>query len=89
MRIVSLQPTATEILVGLGLADAVVGVSHECNLDRPVLIRSRVDSRLSSGDIDRQVREISGRGESVYEVDERALAALRPDLIFAQSVCDV
>lgn len=90
MKIASLQPTATEILVGLGLAGSIVAVSHECGLDRPVVVRSRVDSpNLSSGEIDRQVREISGRGESLYELDVRALDALEPDLVLAQSVCGV
>ncbi len=90
MRIASLQPTATEILVGLGLADSIVGVSHECELDRPILVRSRVNSEnLSSPEIDREVRRISARGESLYEIDGDRMASLRPELVFAQSVCDV
>lgn len=90
MRIASLQPTATEILVGLGLADSIIGVSHECELDRPILVRSKVDSaNLTSLEIDEQVRGISSRGGSLYEIDEAAMARLEPDLVFAQSVCDV
>lgn len=94
MRIVSLLSAATEILYGLGLGDQVVAVSHECDdppevAAKPRVTRSNVDSRLSSDDIDRQVREQAAAGGALYEIDAERLAALAPDLIVTQAQCDV
>jgi iron complex transport system substrate-binding protein len=94
MRIVSLLPSATEILYALGLGDSVVGVTHECDFpaeaaQKPVLIKPRVDPHAPPAEIDRQVRELVGRGESIYAIDADLLAALEPDLIVTQDLCHV
>jgi iron complex transport system substrate-binding protein len=94
MRIVSLLPSATEILYALGLGDSVVGVTHECDYPaeasrKPALIKPRVDPQASLAEIDRQVSELVSRGESIYAVDAELLAALKPDLIITQDLCHV
>lgn len=94
MRIVSLLPSATEILFALGLGDSVVGVSHECDFpaqarSRPVVIRSRIPHDAAPGEIDRLVREFVARGESLYSVDADALRELAPDVIVTQDLCHV
>jgi iron complex transport system substrate-binding protein len=95
MRIVSLLASGTEIVCGLGLADSLVGISHECDfppdvLDRPRVSRPRFDPEgMGSGEIDRAVRDTMARYGSVYEVDADLLASLRPDLILTQAVCEV
>jgi iron complex transport system substrate-binding protein len=94
MRIVSLLPSATEILFALGLGEDVVGVSHECDFPaeaktKRIVIHSRLPHDLPAGEIDRLVREYMGRGESLYAVDARALDELAPDLIVTQDLCHV
>lgn len=94
LRIVSLLPSATEILFALGLGDQVVGVSHECDFplearNRKVVIHSRIPKDAAPAEIDRLVRESSARGESVYSVDAEVLRALSPDLIVTQDLCHV
>lgn len=94
MRIVSLLPSATEILFALGLGDSVVGVSHECDFPAParskrVVIRSRIPHDAPPGEIDRLVREFVARGESLYSVDADALRDLAPDIIVTQDLCHV
>jgi iron complex transport system substrate-binding protein len=94
MRIVSLLPSATEIVCALGQADRLVGVTHSCDLPAglpppPVVTRTHVPSEASSREIDAFVSASARRGEPVYEVDQRLLAELRPDLILTQSLCDV
>src|SRR5438876_5912955 len=94
MRIVSLLPSATEILLALGLDQQVVGVSHECDFppaarSKTVVIHSRIPKDASPAEIDRLVREFSARGESVYSVDAEALRSLSPDLIVTQDLCHV
>jgi iron complex transport system substrate-binding protein len=94
VRICSLLPSATEILYALGLGDAVVGVTHECDFPpeaskKPPLIRPRVDPQASPAEIDRQVTELVSRGESIYAVDADLLASLSPDLIVTQDLCHV
>lgn len=94
-RIVSLLASGTEIVDALGLADRLVGISHECDhpphlLDRPRLSRPRFDpTGLDSGAIDRAVRRAMAEHGSVYAVDADRLAALEPDLILTQAVCEV
>jgi iron complex transport system substrate-binding protein len=92
MRIVSLLPSATEILCALGLDDEIIGVSHDCDFppsvkERPVVIHSRIPLGTDSADIDRLVRGFVERGESVYTVDGRLLRELAPDLIVTQDLC--
>jgi iron complex transport system substrate-binding protein len=94
MRIVSLLPSATEILYALGLGDSVVGVTHECDYpaeasQKTALIKPRIDPAASPAEIDRQVSELVSRGESIYAVDSELLAALKPDLIITQDLCHV
>jgi iron complex transport system substrate-binding protein len=94
MRIVSLLPSATEILFALGLGDNVVGVSHECDFPpaartKKVVIQSRVRKDASPAEIDAQVRGFVSRGESLYAVDADLLEDLRPDLILTQDLCHV
>ena len=94
-RIASLLPSATEIVCALGLEHHLVGVSHSC--DHPPLIRSKprltrprfpLDG-LSSGEIDAVVRHALREFGSVYEVDTERLAAVGPDLLLTQGVCEV
>lgn len=94
LRIVSLLPSATEIVCALGLRESLVGVSHECDHPEsvrglPVVTASKVDAHARSEEIDRQVRALVGQGLSVYRIDEAKLRALAPDLIVTQDVCEV
>jgi len=94
MRIVSLLPSATEILFALGFDKEVVGVSHECDFPeqartKRVVIHSRLPHDAPPAEIDRLVREYVSRGESLYSVDAVALAELAPDLIITQDLCQV
>jgi iron complex transport system substrate-binding protein len=94
MRIVSLLPSATEILFALGLDHEIVGVSHECDFPpqartKPVVIHSRLPLDAPPVEIDRLVREYASRGESLYAVDTDILEALQPDLIITQDLCHV
>ncbi len=94
-RVVSLLASGTEIVHALGAADRLVGISHECDwppsvLDRPRLSRPRFDpTGLDSGAIDTAVRTAMAEHGSVYEVDAARLAALEPDLVISQAVCEV
>ncbi len=93
-RIVSLLASGTEILYAIGAGDNVVGVSHECDFPpeiagKPRLTRANVDASRSSGDIDRQVKEMARDGRAMYAIDVEKLAELRPDLIVTQSHCEV
>jgi iron complex transport system substrate-binding protein len=94
MRIVSLLPSATEILFALGFDHEVVGVSHECDFpeqarNKRVVIQSRIPHDTAPAEIDRLVREYVSRGESLYAVDAQALEELAPDLIITQDLCHV
>ncbi|MFI5095485.1 MAG: cobalamin-binding protein [Candidatus Acidiferrum sp.] len=94
MRIVSLLPSATEILFALGFDKEIVGVSHECDFPprartKRVVIHSRLPHDAAPAEIDRLVREYVSRGESLYSVDSDALEELAPDLIITQDLCQV
>lgn len=95
MRIVSLLPSATEIVCALGLEKRLVGISHSCDYPRtiaklPRLTRPRPQLEgLLSGEIDAAVRAALRDYGSVYEVDTAALERLEPDLILTQGICDV
>src|SRR2546430_9819684 len=92
MRIASLLPSATEILFSLGLGDQVVAVSHEGEYPteaskRPALTKSALHHKIhKSIDIDREVEQ---RGGDIYEIDEKQLERLQPDLILTQELCAV
>lgn len=95
MRIVSLVPAGTDIVCALGLARDLVGVSHECDVPADGararrLTRSTVGTRCrSSADIHAAVAERAASGGPMYELDLGGLAALKPDLIVTQRLCDV
>jgi iron complex transport system substrate-binding protein len=94
MRIVSLVPSATEMLFALGLGEDVVGVTHECDYpaeaqDLPKVTRDVLPSGLSAAEIDAAVKERTLAGESIYELDADALHDLAPDLIVTQALCSV
>jgi iron complex transport system substrate-binding protein len=94
MRIVSLVPSATEMLFALGLGDDIVGVTHECDYPpeaqvRPKVTRDVLPAELSAAEIDAAVKERTLAGESIYELDADVLHDLEPDLIVTQSLCRV
>jgi iron complex transport system substrate-binding protein len=94
MRIASLVPSATEMLFALGLGDSVVAVTHECDYPAgaeqlPHLTRSVIPLGLDPAEIDHAVRERTGNGEALYELDEDTLDELDVDLIVTQAVCAV
>jgi len=94
MRIASLVPSSTEMLFALGYGDGVVAVTHECDYPaeatkRPRLTRSVIPEGLTPGEIDAAVREVTGQGRALYELDEDALAQLEVDLIVTQALCAV
>src|SRR6267142_381940 len=98
MRIVSLLPSATEIVCALGLEESLVGVTHECDYPasvagKPRLTASRISHEtMTSKEIDHAVRsqlsQLDGHG-SIYDLDEVRLRELNPDLILTQELCDV
>lgn len=94
-RIVSLLPSATEIVCALGLGSALVSVTHECDYPPevarlPRLTASRISHEtMTSAEIDHAVRsQLDGHG-SIYELDEERMRALSPDLILTQELCEV
>lgn len=95
MRICSLLPSATDIVLALGLGEELVAVTHECDLPAelghlPVITRSRVgDARTSSRDIHNHVSAAAHSGSSIYTLDQALLERLDPDLILTQELCDV
>ena len=94
MRIVSLIPSATEMLFALGLGSDVIAVTHECDyppaaLELPNVTRDVLPPGLSSAQIDAAVKERTLAGESIYELDVEMLRDLRPDLIVTQALCSV
>jgi iron complex transport system substrate-binding protein len=94
MRIVSLIPSATEILFSLGLDHEIVGVSHECDYPpraktKTAVIRSRIPEGTRPAEIDRLVRDFVSKGESPYAVQAQILEELAPNLIVTQDLCHV
>ena len=94
MRIASLVPSATELLFALDLGHSVVAVTHECDYppgveELPHLTRSVIPDGLPPAEVDTAVRERTGRGEALYELDESTLGELDVDLIVTQAVCEV
>jgi iron complex transport system substrate-binding protein len=94
MRIVSLVPSATEMLFALGLGDEVTAVTHECDhpeaaLELPKVTRDVIGQGLPPGEIDEAVRTLTEQGRAIYELDESALRRAQPDLIVTQALCAV
>ena len=94
MRIVSLVPSATEMLFALGLGSDVIAVTHECDyppaaLELPKITRDVLPPGLAPAEIDAAVKERTMEGQSIYELDAEQLHDLRPDLIVTQALCSV
>jgi iron complex transport system substrate-binding protein len=94
MRIVSLVPSATEMLYALGLGPELVAVTHECDYPQdatglPKVTRDVLPAGLSSAEIDAAVKERTLAGQSIYELDAETLHELEPDLIVTQALCSV
>ena len=94
MRIVSLVPSATEMLFALGLGPDLVAVTHECDYPAaarqlPRVTRDVLPAGLDAAAIDAAVKERTLAGESIYELDAEALQELAPDLIVTQALCSV
>src|SRR5438874_1706718 len=94
-RIVSFLPSATEMVCALGLSDSLVGITHECDYpesikSKPVVVRNLLPiETMSQSEIDRTVAERMRQGLSLYQIDEKLLAELAPDLILTQNLCQV
>ena len=95
MRIVSFLPSATEMAFALGLADSIVGITHECDYppaakSKPVVVRNVLPlERMTQSEIDRAVAERMRDGLSLYQIDEQLLRDLAPDIILTQNLCQV
>jgi len=94
LRICSFLPSGTEILFALGLGDSVMGVTFECDYPpeartKPIVVHSQLPSGLPEREIDRQVREFSERGQSLYRLDAEKLRKIKPHLIITQALCQV
>ena len=95
MRIISLLPSATEMVYALGLGDQLVGVSHTCDYPddangKPVVSRSiRQIRHLSSVEIDSIIQQARASNNPLYWIDEELLRQLRPDVIITQEICEV
>jgi iron complex transport system substrate-binding protein len=94
-RIVSFLPSATEMACALGLQDQLVGITHECDYppsirDKPIVVRSAISpDTMTQAEIDQTVSDLLKKGQSIYQVDERLLQELAPDLILTQDLCQV
>lgn len=94
MKIVSLLPSATEIICALGLEDQLVGVTHECDYPPsvktlPKVTKTLIPAGASSAEIDALVRERMATDRALYALDMPVLERLAPDLIITQALCDV
>lgn len=93
-RIVTLLPSATEIVCALGFEAQLVGRSHECDFPLsvtrlPALTEAKFNPEGTSAEIDQRVKKIVADALSVYRVDAAMLRELRPDVIVTQSQCEV
>ncbi len=94
MRIVSLLPSATEIICQVGLAEYLVGVSHECDYpsfvkELPSVTESLIPKDATSFEIDVAVRKQLSTEKAIYHLDMAVLKELKPDFIITQSLCEV
>src|SRR4028119_862179 len=94
LRIVSLLPSATEIVTALGLTNALAGRSHECDYppeiqDRPVCTSSQINSENPSAQIDADVINLARKALSIYKIKTDVLEQLQPTHIVTQDQCDV
>jgi iron complex transport system substrate-binding protein len=93
-RIISLLPSCTEIVCALDAADQLEGRSHECDFPPevrhlPVCTAPKLDANATSGEIDRQVKDLLQQAVSIYRIDLEKLKELHPDLILTQAQCEV
>lgn len=93
-KIVSLLPSATEIVSALGFSEHLVGRSHECDFPDgvsklPICTVPKFDTDGSSREIDDQVKSMSAEGGGMYTVDRETLAELAPDIVITQDQCEV
>jgi iron complex transport system substrate-binding protein len=94
-RIVSFLPSATEMVCALGLHDQLVGVTHECDFppsvrQKPIVVSGALSlGTMTQAEIDKTVSERLRKGQSLYQVDEKLLQELAPDLILTQDLCQV
>ena len=94
-RIVSFLPSATEMACALGLGDQLVGITHECDYPpevegKPIVVRNVLPiETMSQPEIDAAVAQRMREGLSLYQVDERLLKELAPDIIMTQDLCQV
>jgi iron complex transport system substrate-binding protein len=95
VRLVSLLPSATEIVYALGLGDELVGVTFECDeppaarQEKTVVVGGRDTRGMTAGEIDAYVRAQTAAGADLYTLHARALAELEPELILTQDLCRV
>ena len=94
MRIISLVPSATEIICALGQEDKLIGRSHECDYPKtvkklPSCTNLKLDISGSSYDIDKSINSYLNDSNSIYKINKELIKQLRPDIIFTQSQCDV
>ena len=94
-KIISLLPSATEILFELGLEDRLMGVTHECTypqeaLSKPKIIQPSIDVKnLDSSEIDRKIKEMSSNGQPIFALNSEKIKDINPDLIISQDICEV
>jgi iron complex transport system substrate-binding protein len=93
-RIISLLPSATEIVAELGALDRLVGITHDCDFppaatDRPRVTSTTIDPDAAPAVVDAQVRTLANSGTPVFTLDEAGIRALGPDLILTQALCEV
>jgi iron complex transport system substrate-binding protein len=92
-RIVSLLPSATEVVAALGMTDHLVGRSHECDFpaevaEIPVMTRPRINPAKPSRTLHKQISKLITKALAVFEVDAKALRAAKPDIILTQHQCE-
>ena len=94
MKIISLIPSATEILCALGLEDSIYGVSHECDFpesikNKKVILNTTVDfKKLNSLQIDEAINESVGSNKPIYILDIESINKINPDFIITQDLCE-
>ena len=94
LRIISFLPCATELICELGLRDALVGISHECDFPEnvkalPRLTRSEIPMDLASDQVNELVKQRIASGKGLFSIEEDRFCELRPSLIVTQGLCDV
>ncbi|HLX89338.1 MAG TPA: cobalamin-binding protein, partial [Acidimicrobiales bacterium] len=91
VRIVSLLPSATEIVYALGLEEDLVGVTHECDWPpeartKRIVSTSALPPAASPSDVDRLVSASLGEGDPIYRLDDEAIRELQPDIVLTQDL---